>query len=68
MSKVAGPTRDCGVVYHADVDPKLGAYESTLQRGVHSMLQSLDHSLEYLRRDNGPAGLQWDSVFLFCAL
>lgn len=55
LAQVAGRIWDCGAAYHSDVDTQLGAYESTVLRIVHSILASLDRSLEDLPRDDAPA-------------
>lgn len=46
LSEVAGRIRDCRPMYHSDVETQLGAYESTIQQVVHSILTSPDPSLE----------------------
>lgn len=52
LEKVAAHVCNCGVVYHSDADMQRGAYESTVQRSVKSLLVSLGRSLEDLRRDD----------------
>lgn len=64
MSGVAGRIRHCGTVYHSDWDTPLGTYKSALQQGVHSILESLYHSLEALCSDEAPEDPQWHSISL----
>lgn len=40
----------------------IGAYESTKQQSVHSLLASFDRSLEHLRRDDTLADPQQSSI------
>lgn len=41
---------------------QLGAYSSTIQKVVHIILASINHSLEDLRRDDASADPQKNSV------
>lgn len=59
--KVAGCTRNCGEVCHSDADAQLAVYEFTVQQGMHSILVSLNHSLESPCRDDAPPDPQRDS-------
>lgn len=56
--KVARDICYCGAVYHSELDTQLGAYESTIQQGVHSTLASLKHSLEDFGLEDVPANSQ----------
>lgn len=61
LSEVAEQNCACGSLYHSEVDTQLRAYESTIRQRVPSILASLDHSLEDLRRDDASANPQKDS-------
>lgn len=58
LCEVSGLICNCGVVYHSDVGTRLGAGESTIRQGEHSISESLDHSLEGVRHNDAPANPQ----------
>lgn len=58
LEQVVLSIRQCDAEYNSDVDMKLNSYESSVQQSVHSIMASIDLSLEHFGPRGAPIDLQ----------